>query len=171
MTKVLHLRVFTFLAIAMLMVILPAAFAAPNPGGQTASAATQASSAKITQLLQGSGYNFKTATPTEWSIAFTGKALTKFNVILMTVDDIVVISVTVTQKKNMPVTTDFLMTLLKLGHSLDRVKVAVDRDGDLEVRVDLTVRVLDAQEFKANVEQVAAAANEVYAGIQASLVN
>jgi len=58
---------------------------------------------------------------------------------------------------------------LKFNHRVDRVKIGLDDDGDTFVRVDLSLRVLDAQEFKLNVEQVAAGADEVFAGIQTFL--
>jgi hypothetical protein len=171
MSRNLKVTAFVFLILAMLVTIPPTVTSAPKPGAQKISAATEASSARVTQLLQGSGYNFKSVTPTVWSIDFTGKSLTKFKVILATQDDLLVVFVTVAQKKNIPLSTDFMLKLLKFDHSLDRVKVGLDDDDDLFVRVDLSVRVLDAQEFKLNIEQLAAAANDVYAGVQFSLVN
>lgn len=131
--------------------------------------------ARVTQLLQNSGYNFVQKTPTVWYIDFTGKSLKNFRVILSTTDDnsldgLVVIFVTVTQKAKMPVTTDFMSRMLHLNHTLDRVKVGFDNDGDLSVRSDCTIRVLDGAEFKVQVEQVAAAANEVYETAQPYLL-
>ena len=123
----------------------------------------------MTQLLESSGYNFKVVNATVWSINFTGKKLPTFKVILATQDDLVVVFVTIAEKKNLPMTADFLYRLLRFDHSLDRVKVGIDDDGDAFVRVDLTVRILDLQEFKMNIEQVAAAADETYGGIMASL--
>jgi hypothetical protein len=171
MGKSLKMRIALLLVIAALVSIPPAANSAPKPGSQAVSAATTASSTRVTQLLSASGYNFKQVTATVWSIDFTGKALSKFKVILATQDDLLVVFVTVAEKKSIPLSADFMMKLLRFDHSLDRVKVGIDDDGDAFVRVDLTVRVLDGQEFKLNVEQIAAAANEVYAGIQTSLVN
>jgi hypothetical protein len=43
--------------------------------------------------------------------------------------------------------------------------VGLDSDGDIFVRCDASVRTLDAQSFKAMIDQVAAAANEVYEGV------
>ncbi len=50
---------------------------------------------------------------------------------------------------------------MKFNHHVDRVKIGLDDDGDTFVRVDLSLRLLDAQEFKLNVEQVAAGADEL----------
>ncbi len=60
--------------------------------------------------------------------------------------------------------------VIKFNHTMDRVKVGLDGDGDLFVRCDSTVRIMDAAEFKLVVEPVAAAADEVYEGVQSDLI-
>jgi hypothetical protein len=152
-------------------VILLASMPMPTDATQQASVATQNSSAKIGQLLTASGYTFKQANDTVWSIDFTGKSLEKFKVILATNEDLVVIFAIVAQKRNIPLTTDLMSRMLRFDHDLDCVKVGLDNDGDAFVRTDLRVRVVDGQELKAAVDQIAASANEVYAGVKPYLTN
>lgn len=122
--------------------------------------------ALIARLLDQSGYSFTKAADGVWTIAFRGKALPQFNVVATTQQDIVVLFVIVAGKKELSATPEVMAKLLKLNGDLDRVKVGIDGDGDTFVRVDLSARVVDLQEFKANVEQVAAAADEVYGAIK-----
>ena len=56
--------------------------------------------------------------------------------------------------------------LLKLNGELDRVKIGIDGEGDTFVRIDLSVRRMDEEEMKENIEQVAAATDVVYAAIK-----
>jgi hypothetical protein len=53
----------------------------------------------------------------------------------------------------------------------DRAKIGLDADGGLSVRVDSAVRILDVEELKAVVEQVAAATDEIYKIISPSLLS
>lgn len=69
----------------------------------------------------------------------------------------------------MPVTTDFMRTLLEENHELDQVKVGYDREGDLAVRIDSSVRVMDAAELREIVNQVKNASDEIYGMIEPSL--
>jgi hypothetical protein len=137
------------------------AFAEPPQGAQKSSSAT-----KLAQILDQSGYTFTKAADNVWVIPFKGKALTEFSVFITSVEDIVVIGAVVAEKKNMKVTPEMMQKLLRLTHNLDRVKIGFDDEEDLFVRVEVSARVLDTEEFKANTEQVAAAADEVFAAIK-----
>lgn len=61
---------------------------------------------------------------------------------------------------------DLLFKLHYLDHEFDYVKGGLDKDEDLFVRIDSNPRVLDLQEFKAPVEQVARSADDVYKQIR-----
>jgi hypothetical protein len=54
---------------------------------------------------------------------------------------------------------------------MDRVKISIDKDGDLNVRVDLSIRRLDVEELKTNIEQLSAAADELYSAIKPFLTS
>lgn len=134
-------------------------------------AATQAKiPAKLPELLEASGYNYTKAKENVWTIPFKGKSLTQFSVFVAYSAGLVVVGAVPAEKRQLKVTPDLLHQLLKFNDDLDRVKVAIDSDGDISVRIDSSLRVLDAEEFKAVVEQVAAAADEVYAGIRPFLI-
>ena len=129
--------------------------------------------AKMVSLMQANNYNFiTTRSPTVWVIHFTGSHLKDVKVILAldTDNNQMVIFVTVVEKRRMPVTTDFLHTLLKFNHEFDRVKVGLDADDDLSVRVDAPLRLADATEFHDIVTQIKNASDEIYGKIEPQLL-
>jgi hypothetical protein len=150
-------------AAILLMSAATVSLAASTAG---AGAQEKTPAAKVARLLEESGYTYAKAQDNIWVIAFKGKALSDFNVIVTTEQDVVVLFVIVAEKKNTRVTADLMQMLLKLNGDFDRVKIGFDKDGDTFVRIDLGARVLDAQEFKVNVEQVAASADEVFSAIK-----
>ncbi len=128
--------------------------------------------AKMVSLMQANNYPFTTTkSPTVWVIHFTGTNLKDIKVILAldTDNDQMVIFVTVVEKRRMPVTTDFLHTLLKFNHEFDRVKVGLDADDDLSVRIDAPLRNADAPEFKDIVTQIKNSSDEIYGKIEPQL--
>jgi len=142
----------------------------PFASAQKPSKQTQASVAKMLELLPKSGYQFKQYSPVVWGVDFEGKAIGNIRVIMVAQENIVVIFAIIAKKAEIPLTAEFLQTMLKCNHKFDRVKVGLDEDGDAFVRTDTSSRVLDGEEFKAIVEQVAAAANEAYELIKPSLI-
>jgi len=129
--------------------------------------------AKMVSLMQANNYNFiTTKSPTVWVIHFTGTHLKDIKVVLAldTENNQMVIFVTVVEKRRMPVTTDFLHTLLKFNHEFDRVKVGLDADDDLSVRVDAPLRLADTQEFHDIVTQIKNASDEIYGKIEPQLL-
>jgi hypothetical protein len=129
--------------------------------------------AKMVSLMQANNYNFVTTrSPTVWVIHFTGTHLKDTKVILAldTENNQMVIFVTVVEKRRMPVTTDFLHQLLKFNHEFDRVKVGLDADDDLSVRIDAPLRLADATEFHDIVNQIKNASDEIYGKIEPQLL-
>jgi hypothetical protein len=134
---------------------------------------TEQGTAKMVSLMQANSYNFVTTkSPTVWVIHFTGTHLKDIKVILaLDADNYqMVIFVTVVEKRRMPVTTDFLHSLLKFNHEFDRVKVGLDADDDLSVRIDAPLRLADATEFKDIVTQIKNASDEIYGKIEPQLL-
>jgi hypothetical protein len=72
----------------------------------------------------------------------------------------------VAEKKDLKLTPEAMAKMLRLNSDLDRVKIGVDDDGDAFVRIDASIRILDTDEFKALIEQTAAAADEVFAALK-----
>jgi len=124
------------------------------------------SSGKVAALLEASGYTYTKAAEGVWAVSFEGKSLPRFNVVASVQPDILVLFTIVVEKKDLKLTPEAMQRLLKLNGNLDRVKIGIDKEGDLFVRVDLSTRVLDAREMKENIEQVAAATDEVFAAMK-----
>ncbi|HKG22378.1 MAG TPA: YbjN domain-containing protein [Blastocatellia bacterium] len=127
------------------------------------------SAARVASLLEESGYAYTKAADSVWAVAFEGKSLPKFNVVASTQQDVLVLFTIVAEKKNLRLTPEDMQRLLKLNGDLDRVKIGVDKDGDLFVRIDLSIRVLDTRELKENIEQVAAATDVVFSAMRPSI--
>jgi hypothetical protein len=149
-----------FLALASMLFSAAGVYAQSSP--------TTDAAAKTVQLLQASGYKFTEHSPVVWSIDRTGAKLKNFREILALgtgkndEEPLLVIFVIVAKKAQMRMTPEFMQSLLHFNHTMDSVKVGIDDDGDLGVRIDTRVRLLDANEFKMLVEQVANASNEIY---------
>src|SRR5215471_12573812 len=123
-------------------------------------------SSKVSQLLEQSGYSYSKDGDNLWTMNFRGKALGEFKVIITSVESMAALLVVVAKRKELNPTPELMRTLLRMNDDFDKVKVVVDKDGDLLVRVDTTIRIMDLDELKANVEQVAAAADEVAKAIK-----
>jgi hypothetical protein len=129
---------------------------------------------KLVRLMKEDNFNYiATSSPTVFTIHLTGTNLKDIKVILALGEDEdsdLVIFVTVTPKSTMPTTADFRYTLLKFNHELDMVKVGLDGDDDLSVRIDGSMRLADATYIKNLVNQVKSASDEIYGKIQPSLI-
>jgi len=136
------------------------------PSATAAAPAADPNTAKVAQLLQGSDYEFTKKTASVWVIPKQGKSLGDFKVIGANEGDLLVIFVIIAEKAHMKMSLDLATRMLKMNHEFDQVKIGIDDDGDAFVRADMSIRVLDEEAFKASVEQVAAAADEAYAGIK-----
>jgi hypothetical protein len=139
-------------------------------GARAAGLSTTDSAAKVVNLMQADSYNYLiTKSPTVWMIPFAGDHLKDIRVVVTVKDSTMVVFATIVDNQHLPVTTDFMRTLLEQNHELDRVKVGYDHDGDLSVRIDGSVRVMDAAELREIVNQVRNASDEIYGIIEPSL--
>jgi hypothetical protein len=130
----------------------------------------KASVAKIVQLLEESGHNYGKGGENVWFIKFQGNQHPEFNVVIAGHEKLLVLISVVAEKKDFNLSPEMMKKLLALNDDFDRVKIGIDEDGDLFARIDLSLRVVDAQEFKVNVEQISAAVDETYAAIKPYLV-
>ncbi|MGA3129372.1 MAG: hypothetical protein ABSD59_01135 [Terracidiphilus sp.] len=130
---------------------------------------------KLVRLMKEDGYDYKTTTsPTVFIIHFTGDHLKDIKVVLALggdADSDLIAFVTVTPKANMPTTADFRYTLLKTNYQYDQVKVGLDNDDDLSVRIDGSMRLADAAYLKVIIDQLKSSSNEIYGKIQPSLLH
>ena len=120
----------------------------------------------IEKLLSQTGYTYvdrSDATDAIWTIDFIGKSLPKYMVIITKADDLVIAFVTVAEKNNVKLTPEAMQKLLQANFSYDKLKIGLGRNGDLFIRIDQSIRITDLQEMKDNINQVAVAADELYA--------
>jgi hypothetical protein len=129
----------------------------------------QQDSARIEQMLKETGFKFTTHNPTTWSIDFDRKNLGKFKVIMSTGSDILVTFAILAKKANINKSPKMMDTLLSANHEYDYVKVGLDKDGDMFVRIDTLMRTLDSRALKDVINQVANASEEVFIKIAGSV--
>jgi Putative bacterial sensory transduction regulator len=141
------------------------------PAGAQAPSVPATGNIKVGHLLADSGYNFVKKTDSVWTVDKQGKSLKSFKVIIATENDLMVTFVIVAKKNQIQDSDALFRKLLRFNHDFDRVKIGFDNDGDLFVRADNSVRVMDVQELKEIVEQVAASANDVYEGTSAFIAS
>ncbi len=136
-----------------------------------AAPAKQNNTAKIGHFLEQFGGAYTKAADAVWVVPFKGKALPNFDVFVATASDsnLLIIGVTVAKKQNLKLSQALLHRLLKYNHSADYVKVGFDDDEDLFVRAELNAKTMDFESFKEVLEQVGAAADELYAQIKPNL--
>ena len=124
---------------------------------------------KLAQILERSGYTYKKAADNVWVVNFHGNSLTDIDVFVTSAENLVVIGAVVAPKKSMKVTPEMMHKLLRLAHDIDRVKIGLDDDEDLFVRSEVAARLFDLEEFKSDIEQVAAGTDKVHAAIKTYL--
>lgn len=126
--------------------------------------------AKLVQILERSGYTYKKAADNVWLVNFKGDSLADINVIVTSAEGLIVMGVVVAEKSAMRVTPEMMRKLLKLTHEIDRVKIGFDNDDDLFVRSEVSARLFDLEEFKSDMQQVAAASDKIHAAIKPFVV-
>jgi hypothetical protein len=154
-----------WLLIALLALSMSSNLYAQSP--QKPDAPTKSTLEKIAGLLDQSGESYTKVDENTWTIKFKGKALTDFKVLITSTGGILVVLVIVAEKKNLKGNPPEMMyKLLKFEFDADFVKTGLNDRDDLLVSAELTIRTLDLQEFKDIVDQVAAAADQVYATVR-----
>ena len=149
---------------AATLVVLLTAFASTlwSPSPIRAMQPVDEVATKIADLLDQSGYTYTKHNETVWSIKRQGNNLSQFKVVVAAGPHIMVTFVTVVEKAQMNGSEDMLRMLLRQDHDYDYVKVGLDADDDLFVRIDSDPRLLDLRSFKDTIEQVANVADEIY---------
>lgn len=120
----------------------------------------------IAALLKECHLEYTEAAPATFTLNVPGKRTPRHKLFVASYEGLVLVGTIVAKKADVPKSADLASRLLRFNHDFDRVKVALDEDGDLVVRVDLSLRLLDAAELRTNVDQVAASADEILSLIQ-----
>jgi Putative bacterial sensory transduction regulator len=130
----------------------------------------QSATPRVEQSLKETGFSYKTHNANTWSIEFERKTLGKFRVIMSTGgSDILVTFVILAKKANINKTPKMMETLLTANHDYDYVKVGLDIDGDLFVRIDNWLPTLSSGRLKDTINQVANASEEVFVKVANSI--
>jgi hypothetical protein len=137
-----------------------------------AAPAQKSAAAKTAQFLEQFGGPYTKAAEAVWVVPFKGKALSGFDVYVAASSDsnLLIMGVTVAKKQNLKLSQPLLYRLLKYNNAADYVKVGFDDDDDLFIRAEMNAKTADFQSFKEVLEQVGAAADELYAQVKPSLV-
>jgi hypothetical protein len=120
--------------------------------------------------LEGAGYPYRKAGDNIWAVTFKGTFLTDMNVFITSVGRLVIIGSVVAPKKSMKLNNEAMSKLLRLVHDIDQVKIGFDSDEDLFVRAELSSKCLEAEEFKAILEQVFKGVERAHDAIKPYLV-
>ena len=121
--------------------------------------------ARMAQILERSGYAYKKAKDNIWVVTFKGKSLAEINVLVTTVENLIVMGVVIAEKDAMKVSPEMMFKLLHLAHDIDRVKIGFDDDNDLFLRSEVTTKCFELADFKAFMEQISLGADRVHAAI------
>lgn len=152
----LKLRPTVAVALVLLLTsVLPAVY-----GQDKAKGANQ-----IVALLEKSGFTYSKVGEGVWEVPGTGKNLKEFGIRLALADDILIVMVKLADRKALKSQPELWTKLLELNHKFDSIKIALSEDM-LYSRMDTHLRLLDNQELKYLIEQIANAADETYPQIK-----
>ena len=120
---------------------------------------------QIVALLEKSGFTYTKVSDGVWELSGTGKNLKEFGIRLALADDILLVMVKLAERKDLRPQPALWTKLLELNHKFDSIKLALSED-TLYLRMDTHLRLLDHQELKYLVEQIANGADETYPQIK-----
>ena len=134
-----------------------------SPRPQPAPAQAGTFEARVEEFLRQSGFQFQKVKANSWYLLSTGKEMGQIRIILGAGPNSIAMGAVVVPKRNLQLSTDALHKLMKLSYDLNYVRVCIDSDDDLIVMSQLKDPWLNASEFRATVNLVAAAADRAYA--------
>ena len=138
--------------------------------GSATAQAQDSDSVALEKLLNQTGYTYVKKSDTVWFLNATGKFLPKYSVIVTIYNGVIVTGVVVAEKNDMQLTPDAMFKLLRANSTYDSVKIGLDKQEDLFVRIDLHNRGTDLQELKDTIKQVVLTGNAVYDIIEPYLI-
>lgn len=150
----------------VLLLSLALAGGQAHPSQEQLSPQLLASAAHMEQLMEECSYTYTKHAPNVWTISFPGRALGEFKVIVTNTENAALVGVVLVRMQGREPAPELMRKLLKANHDRDYIKTFIDDDGDIGIRIESRMRVLDAEEFRANVNQVVRVADQVYAEIQ-----
>jgi hypothetical protein len=128
-----------------------------------------AEEARVSALLSASRIKFvKHSNPktAAWTIDRRSAERGEFQVVVTVKSDLLIVFVTVEQKARLQRTPELDEKLLKMSHKFDFVKIGIDDDDDVFVRIDTHLRLLDSAALVEMVEQVSRITDSVYLALK-----
>jgi hypothetical protein len=119
----------------------------------------------VVSLLEKSGYGYTKVGEGVWEVPGTGKNLKEFGIRLALADDLLLVMVKLSERKDLRLQPALTTKLLELNHKFDSIKLALSEDM-LYLRMDARLRLVDPEELKYLVEQIAHATDETYPQIK-----
>jgi len=167
----------TLAAVFAIALLLPSAVTArTNHIRNTRSVRTQAPApaparagtfeARVEGLMRQSGYDFRKVKANSWFLIVPGREMAQIRIILGAGPSSIAMGAVVVPKRNLRVTADAMLKLMKLSYELNYVRVCIDTDDDLIVMSQRKDAWLNVEEFKTTVSQVLSAADRAYAAMR-----
>lgn len=135
---------------------------AQQPAKPAVASAKSVNTRKIENLLNKMSYQVEKADSNTWSIPFKGNHIPQLQVVITESEGLTVFFCIVKEKASTTISVDKRLKLLNYNMDFDRAKIGIDDEDNLMVRIDISTRIADQHEMEANIEQLAAAADEVY---------
>ncbi len=125
------------------------------------------------RVLSKTGFSYTKHGASTWTTEFDKKNLGKFRVIVSVrdYDAPLVTFVVVAKKANVDKTAELMDKLALANYEYDYVKIGMDNDGDMFVRIDNNLRKVDAEQMKATINQVANVSDELFGKISGSITH
>jgi hypothetical protein len=136
------------------------------PGTNLAQIDDSKAFATVEGLLQQTGQKYSTAGKGVWIVRRNGTNLKFFQIVLSYTSGMLITEVVVARGKSYRRLDEAAINLLRVANRLEFVKVSIDKDDDVFVRNEARLNSLDYEQFKANIERVASAADQVYVEVQ-----
>jgi hypothetical protein len=144
------MRRIVLFCLTALIVALPSTAAAQNQ---------RANTAKIVTLLESSTESYKKVSDGVWSVMYKGSHTKSIEVRVGLVDDLVVFLSVLGDKSDFKLSGDLYDRFLQFNNDVDSCKLTFAGE-QIQVRLDLHVRLLDEQEWGYAMNQVASAIDE-----------
>jgi predicted MPP superfamily phosphohydrolase len=116
-------------------------------------------------LLEKTGYTYSKLSDTVYEVPATGKNRKEFAIRFTQADDVMVVIGKFADRKDVTINQTLTQKLLELNNDFDVVKFALS-DEILYARIDIHVRLVDVDEMKYLVKQMAEVVDEAYPHIK-----
>ncbi|HSC55316.1 MAG TPA: hypothetical protein VLC98_16910 [Phnomibacter sp.] len=135
----------------------------PVMGIAQTSPSTPAKQTRLENMLGKSGYEFSKAADNVFVCTQEGKNMKELVIIATEADDITVLFCVIKEKSSEGMTVSQYKQLLKLALEYDKVKIGLDDEDSLMIRVDYSTRLVDLDDLILGLNNLSAASDEAYA--------